>query len=185
MLCPACGHDNIAGIDRCEACMAPLMKLDISQPLSGMHRKLMEDPISVLKPVPAISVPAHRKAAEAVDLMKEKKVGCLLVMEGERIAGIFSERDILNKLAGTNRDVSEVVVREVMTAKPVTFSPGDSINYALHEMSVGGFRHIPVVVNQTPVGIISIRDVLSYLCGVIGDLKKSKSASNAGNDQSH
>jgi CBS domain-containing protein len=184
MLCPACGHDNIAGIDRCEACMAPLMKLDIPQPLSKMHRRLMEDPISVLNPVPAISVPAHSKAAEAVDLMKEKKVGCLLVMEGERVVGIFSERDILNKLAGTNRDVSEVVVREVMTAKPVTFGPSDSINYALHEMSLGGFRHIPVVVNQIPVGIISIRDVLGYLCRIIGDLRKSKSATNIANDHS-
>lgn len=185
MLCPACGHDNIAGIDRCETCMAPLMKLDILQPLSKVHRRLMEDPISVLNPVPAISVQADSHAAAAISLMNERKVGCLLVMDGEKIVGIFSERDILNKLAGMDRDLREVAVREVMTAKPVTFSPKDSINYALHEMSVGGFRHIPVFVSQKDIEIISVRDVLGYLCKIIIDLKKSKSAAKITNDHSH
>jgi CBS domain-containing protein len=176
MLCPACGHDNIAGIDRCDTCMAPLMKLDVPQAGSGMQRRLMEDPISRLEPAPAIFVSADANTLEAVNLMRKHKVGCLLVMEGTRIAGIFSERDLLNKLATTGQDLRKVLVKEVMTSKPVIFSPEDSIRFAIHEMSVGGFRHIPVVNNHNPLGIISVRDVLGYLCRVIQDLKHGKSA---------
>ena len=185
MLCPACGHDNIAGTDRCDTCMAPLMKLDIPHARSGMQRRLMEDPISVLEPAPAIFVPADASVFDAIRLMKKHKVGCLLVMEGTRLTGIFSERDVLNKLATKAGNLEEVLVKEVMTPKPVIFSPDDSIRFAIHEMSVGGFRHIPVVNNHNPVGIISVRDVLGYLCQVIRDLKLGKSAAASGQDHSH
>jgi len=183
MLCPACGHDYIAGTDQCEACLEPLMKLDIPHARSGMQRRLMEDPISDLEPAPAIFVPADASVFDAIRLMKKHKVGCLLVMEGGRLTGIFSERDVLNKLATKAEDLEEVLVKEVMTPKPVIFSPEDSIRFAIHEMSVGGFRHIPVVNNHNPVGIISVRDVLGYLCRVIRDLKLAKSATASGQDQ--
>jgi CBS domain-containing protein len=182
MLCPACGHDNIAGTDRCDTCMAPLMKLDVPYARSGMQRRLMEDPISVLEPAPAIFVPADASIFDAVHLMKNHKVGCLLVMEGARLTGIFSERDVLNKLATKAGNHKEVLVKEVMTPKPIIFSPDDSIRYAIHEMSVGGFRHIPVVNNHNPVGIISVRDVLGYLCQVIQDLKHGNSTAAATQD---
>jgi len=184
MLCPACGHDNIAGTDRCDTCMAPLMKLDVPHARSGMQRRLMKDPIFRLEPAPAIFVPADANAFDAVSLMKQHKVGCLLVMEGARVTGIFSERDVLNKLANRVRNLDEVLVKEVMTSKPVTFSPEDSICFAIHEMSVGGFRHIPVVNNHNPVGIISVRGLLGYLCRVIQDLKRGKSAAVAAPDHS-
>ncbi len=185
MLCPACGHDNIAGTDRCDTCMAPLMKLDIPHARSGMQRRLMEDPISVLEPAPGIFVPADASVFDAIRLMKKHKVGCLLVMEGTRLTGIFSERDVLNKLATKAGNLEKVLVKEVMTPKPVIFSPDDSIRFAIHEMSVGGFRHIPVVNNHNPVGIISIRDVLGYVCQVIRDLKFGKFAAASGQDHSH
>lgn len=184
MLCPACGHDNIAGTDRCDTCMAPLMKLDVPHARSGMQRRLMKDPISGLEPAPAIFIPADANTFDAVSLMKKHKVGCLLVIEGTRVTGIFSERDVLNKLATRDRNLDEVLVKEVMTSKPVIFSPEDSICFAIHEMSVGGFRHIPVVNNHNPVGIISVRDLLGYLCRVIQDLKHGKSAAAAPNHTS-
>ena len=182
MLCPACGHDNIAGTDRCDTCMAPLMKLDIPHARSGMQRRLMEDPISSLEPAPAIFVPSDASVLDAIRVMKKHKVGCLLVMEEAKLTGIFSERDVLNKLATKTGSHKEVLVKEVMTPKPVIFSPDDSIRFAIHEMSVGGFRHIPMVNNHNPVGIISVRDVLGYLCRVILDLKLGKPAMASGQD---
>lgn len=167
MLCPACGHDNLAGTDRCDGCMAPLMKLDVPQPRSGLQERLMEDSIAALNPAAAIAVAADSPVSRAVELMKRHHVGCVLVMNGKQLAGIFSERDFLLKVAGSDRSVDQIPLREVMTAKPVALSPEDSIRFALHEMSVGGFRHIPLVRGDEAVGIISIRDVLSYLCGQI------------------
>ncbi|MFN8008949.1 MAG: CBS domain-containing protein [Terriglobia bacterium] len=184
MLCPACAHENIAGVDRCEFCMAPLAKLDVPQPRGEMQRRLMEDPISRLAPAPAVHIPGNTTVAEAVRLMKAHKMGCLLVTEGLHVTGIFSERDVLNKLTAKDCDLFQVLVREVMTAKPIIFNPDDSIRYVIHEMSVGGFRHIPVVNQHIPVGIISVRDVLGYLCQVIDGLKQGKTSAAAGLDHS-
>jgi CBS domain-containing protein len=181
MLCPACGHDNLPGVDRCEGCMAPLMKLDVPQPKSGLQERLMEDSIAALNPAEAITVTAEAPVSEAVELMNRCHVGCILVMDARQLAGIFSERDVLLKLAGTDRALDEVPVKEVMTDQPVVLSREDSIRFALHEMSVGGFRHIPLVSGDGPPSIISIRDVLAYVCAEIrrSDIDNIAVASNS------
>jgi CBS domain-containing protein len=181
MLCPACGHDNLPGADRCDGCMAPLMKLDVPQPKSGLQERLMEDSVAVLNPAQAITVPADSPVSDAVELMRRHDVGCVLVIEGKQLIGVFSERDFLLKLAGSDRPLDQVPLREVMTAKPVVLSPEDSIRFALHEMSVGGFRHIPLVNKGEPVGIISIRDVLGYLCREIRKAEPDKASAVSGN----
>lgn len=172
MLCPACSHDNLPGADRCETCMAPLMKLDVPQPKSGLQERLMEDSISVLQPAQAISLPAGSSVAK----MKQHHVGCILVMEDGQLAGIFSERDFLLKAAGSDRALEEIQLSEVMTPRPITLSPEHFIRFALHEMAVGGFRHIPLLRNREPVGIISARDVIGYLCHQIQHAEHAASA---------
>jgi len=178
MLCPACGHDNFAGADRCETCMASLMKLDVPQAKSGLQERLMEDSISALQPAQAISLPAEASVWEAVAAMRDRHVGCILVMKDGQLAGIFSERDFLLKAAGLSRRLEEIQLAEVMTPWPITLSPEHSIRFALHEMSVGGFRHIPLVRNREPVGIISARDVIGYLCHQIRHAEVSTAAGN-------
>lgn len=164
MLCPACGHDNLPGADRCETCMASLMKLDVPQPKSGLQERLMEDCISVLQPAQAVSLSAEASVSDAVATMKQHHVGCILVMEGAQLAGVFSERDFLLKADVLDRKLEDIQLHEVMTPRPITLSPEHSIRFALQEMAVGSFRHIPLVRNQEPVGIISARDVIRYLC---------------------
>ena len=178
MLCPSCGHDNLPGLDRCETCMASLMKLDVPQAKSGLQERLMEDSISVLRPAQAISLPAEASVSEAVATMQQRHVGCILVTQDGQLTGIFSERDFLLKAAGSGRALEEIQLSEVMTPRPVTLSPEHSIRFALHEMSVGGFRHIPLVRNREPVGIISARDVIGYLCHQIQHAEVSAAAAN-------
>lgn len=178
MLCPACGHDNLPGVDRCETCMASLMKLDVPQAKSGLQERLMEDSISALRPAGAISLPADASVLEAVATMNERHVGCILVMKEGQLAGIFSERDFLLKAANLGRSLGEIQLGEVMTPRPITLSPEHSIRFALHEMSVGGFRHIPLVRNREPVGIISARDVIGYLCHQIQHAEVSSTAAS-------
>jgi CBS domain-containing protein len=164
--------------------MAPLMKLDVPQPKSGLQERLMEDSIAALNPAEAITITADASVSEAVELMNRRHVGCILVMEAKQLAGILSERDVLLRLADSDRPLDQVPVTEVMTDKPVALSPEDSIRFALHEMSIGGFRHIPLVGGDRATGIISIRDVLAYLCAEIRKSEIDNTASLAGNSPS-
>jgi CBS domain-containing protein len=163
MLCPACGYENIAGTDRCDECMEPFSKLDVPQSKGGVQGRLMEDCIGRLEASPPLALPPQASVFEALQLMKQNKLGCLLVTEKGQVVGIFSERDFLYKLAGLDKPLTSILLQTVMTPKPVTLSSGDSIRFALHLMSVGGFRHIPIVKSQCPEGILSIKHVLRYL----------------------
>jgi len=154
------------------------MKLDVPQAKSGLQERLMEDSISVLGPAQAISLPAEASVLEAVATMKERHVGCILVMRDGELAGVFSERDFLLKATSLGRGLEEIQLAEVMTPRPITLSPEHSIRFALHEMAVGGFRHIPLVHNRKPVGIISARDVIGYLCHQIRHTEVSTAATN-------
>ncbi|MEW5978514.1 MAG: CBS domain-containing protein [Acidobacteriota bacterium] len=167
MICPACGVDNLNGADRCDNCMSPLAKLDIPQPQSGFQKRLMEDPVSVLKPVIALSVSPDSSVGKAIGVMRDSRVGCVAVIDGNRLIGILSERDVVNKIGLDKKLLNRSSVREVMTPTPVTLTPEESIRVAVHHMSVGGFRHIPIVEDNQPVRMISIRDVLEFLCDTV------------------
>ena len=179
MYCPACGFENLPGADRCEDCMEPLMKLDVPRPSTGLQQRLMEDAVSHLNPVPPITLSANAPVNDAIRLMKEHRVGCVLALEDDQLAGILSERDLLYKLAGAQYISDEIKVRDVMTTRLVTLDLQDSIRFALHQMSVGGFRHIPIVKEHHPIGIISIKDVLRYINHAVLQPKEEASGNAA------
>jgi CBS domain-containing protein len=140
----------------------------------------MEDAVSALQPAEAISLPLQSSVLKAVETMKEHRVGCILVIDQGQLVGIFSERDFLLKVAGSSRGLDEIPLSEVMTRQPVTLSPEHSIRFALNEMAVGGFRHIPLLRNREPAGIISARDVIGYLCQQIRRTEVSLAGSTNG-----
>ncbi|WP_153130421.1 CBS domain-containing protein [Dechloromonas hortensis] len=97
----------------------------------------------------------------ACRLMAEKKIGALLVVENQRIAGIFTERDALNKILAANLDPDSTKLLQVMVREPQTIRADKPLAYALHMMAEGGFRHVPVVGDDgEPVGMVSARDAL-------------------------
>ena len=97
----------------------------------------------------------------ACSLMAQKKIGALLVVENNRIAGIFTERDALNKVLAGNTDPDKTSLSQVMVANPQTIRADKPLGYALQFMVDGGFRHVPVVdENGAPVGMVSARDAL-------------------------
>jgi CBS domain-containing protein len=96
--------------------------------------------------------------------MNQNGAGCVLVERDGRLAGIFTERDVLTKIVGSDVDVDRVTVEAVMTPDPESLSPDDRVTYALNKMSVGGFRHIPLVDDEGhPVGVVSMRNVVDYM----------------------
>lgn len=93
--------------------------------------------------------------------MKRLALGTALVVVDNRLAGIFTERDVLNRVVAEGRDPRTTLLEQVMTRDPQTIGPDKPLGYALHMMYDGGFRHMPVVENGMPIGIISVRDALS------------------------
>ncbi|MEN0110102.1 MAG: CBS domain-containing protein, partial [Planctomycetota bacterium] len=100
---------------------------------------------------------------EALTAMRDRSIGCVLIVAKGRLAGIFSERDALMRLgaAGATRHAEPLV--KYMTPNPAVISASEKIAFALHKMEVGGYRHLPVLDGDTPVSIVSIRDLLRYI----------------------
>lgn len=97
---------------------------------------------------------------ETARRMQDGNVGALMVVDEGRLVGIFTERDALFKVIATGLDSRKTTLASVMTAHPVTVTPEKSFGYALHLMHENGFRHVPVVENDRPVGMVSARDAL-------------------------
>lgn len=97
---------------------------------------------------------------DALTLMAEKNVGALPVLEGDRLVGIFSERDYARKIILKGKTSRETSVREIMTANVISIRPDETIERCMAVMTEKHFRHLPVVENDRLVGMISIGDVV-------------------------
>jgi CBS domain-containing protein len=127
-------------------------------------RGLLTAAIRTLNPRPPVSVEEHTTVAEAVALMNREKIGGLLVLREGRLCGIFTERDVLTKIAGHGFDFTKIVVKTYMTPDPEALSPNHKVAYALNKMVIGGYRHVPIVdEDRRPVAVISVRDVVEFI----------------------
>lgn len=110
-----------------------------------------------------LSVSPDATVFAALELMAQKNVGALLVMDGEQLAGIFSERDYARKVVLEGKTSKETPVREIMTAKVVCAKLGQSIEDCMALMTDKHCRHLPVIDGNRVVGVISIGDVVKAL----------------------
>ena len=92
--------------------------------------------------------------------MQEQNIGALLVVDGSRLIGIFTERDALFRVLAAGRDPAATRLAEVMTPQPQTIHPDEPFLHALRIMHKGGFRHLPVTEFDRPLGVVSVRDAL-------------------------
>ena len=99
---------------------------------------------------------------EVLELMAEKKIGAVLVTSGEKIAGIFSERDFARKVAKTKMVDLDWPISELMTKEVFVISPEETIDECMALMSSTRIRHLPVVEDGKLAGIISIGDVVNF-----------------------
>lgn len=104
------------------------------------------------------SIEPATTVAEAATVMGERRIGSALVMEGERLLGIFTERDIVRAL-GQHFDAAGHAVSEWMTADPMSVPPGTAAEEALRTMLDRGFRHLPVTEDDRVIGVVSMRDL--------------------------
>jgi CBS domain-containing protein len=109
-----------------------------------------------------VSIAGDRTVAEAVALLASRRIGAVPVMDGEMVAGIFSERDVIYGLEREGAAALDRTVREVMTAPAITVAPDESVLGALALMTRRRVRHLPVVERGRCIGFISIGDLVKY-----------------------
>jgi CBS domain-containing protein len=121
----------------------------------------MERPVrSIIEDQHPLTASADMTVTAGSRLMKEKRVGAILVVDNGRLAGIFTERDAVFRVIAEGRSPDTTRLAEVMTANPRTMAPDRPFGHALHLMYEGGFRHVPVVDDGRPIGMVSARDAL-------------------------
>jgi CBS domain-containing protein len=115
---------------------------------------------SVMERKKLLIAPPGTTVAKAAKLMAKKNVGAVMVVVDKRLAGIFTERDAVFRVIAAGLDPGTTTIGEVMTPDPVTVDPKEIFGRALLAMHDGGFRHVPVVENGEPIGIVSSRSAL-------------------------
>lgn len=108
------------------------------------------------------TVTENTSLLDALQLMADKRIGALLVMDGEKIAGIFSERDFARKVAKTKQIDLNMPINELMTREVFVVSPDETLDECMAVMSTTRIRHLPVVNEGKLVGVISIGDVVQF-----------------------
>ena len=165
MICPVCGFDNLTGTEVCDNCGADLAGHDIPQPAMSFHGRLLGEHLDDLGAPPPLTVSPDTPLDAVIARMQEAESDCVLVMSGDRLVGIFTDRDAVVKAAG--KRLESFHVRDFMTADPVVLRHDDPIAVAIHKMAVGGFRHIPIIENGRPTGVVSARDVFHHLAEIL------------------
>ncbi|MCX7171710.1 MAG: CBS domain-containing protein [Proteobacteria bacterium] len=107
-----------------------------------------------------LMAPPATTVSKAAELMASKNLGAVMVVDNERLVGIFTERDAVFRVIARGRDARTTQLADVMTPDPKTVDPHRSFGYALLMMHENGFRHVPVIENGKPIGIVSSRNAM-------------------------
>ena len=163
IICPACGAENTEGSDFCDGCQASLTDVTARETPTSREQRLLEDRIEVLEPKAPLTVGPDDSVQQVLNKMVNESIGCVMVVDGNQLLGIFSERDALMRLNVDAAEMADRPISSVMTVDPATLRAHDTIAFALHRMDLGGERHIPILKDNQLTGVISIRDILGYL----------------------
>jgi CBS domain-containing protein len=129
---------------------------------------LLNDTIAVLSPAEPICLPETATVHEAIQTMLvRRQAGVLITDAAGRLAGIFTERDVLTRVIGKDLDPRRTPIEAVMTPHPEALTARDRVAYAVHCMSVAGYRTIPLVdAERRPIGVVTVSDVIRWLAGL-------------------
>lgn len=142
----------------------PLKNYAAPEHADELERSLSEDTVAAMQTTPFTAVPPTTTVEQAMHMMVRLDIACLLVTEADRLVGIFSERDVLMKIADNFEKLRSQPIEKVMTRDPVSVYETDSPAKAINVMVTGGFRHVPILdVDNKVVGILGPRRVTAYL----------------------
>jgi len=153
--------DDVTNADEFQDPLENYEPREYSDPL---EEALVEEEIGTIKHVPFATILPTTPIHEAVEKLADLHVACLLVAEDDKLLGLFSDRDVLSRVAFEFDKIKDNPVSEVMTAEPIYVYENDSAVAALSVMAMCGYRHVPVMdLNDNLVGIISPQRVTDFL----------------------
>jgi CBS domain-containing protein len=140
----------------------------VENELQEIRGALLNDRITVLGPAEPVCLREDATVQEAIERMLARRQAGVLIVDGEqRLIGIFTERDVLTRVAGQGRDPRQTPLGAVMTRDPDALGAGDRVAYAVHSMSVAGYRTVPLVdAERRPLGVVTVNDVIRWLAGL-------------------
>jgi CBS domain-containing protein len=128
-----------------------------------LARNLKVESVARLQPTTPLCLRPDQPVAAAVALMRQHRVGCVLVCQAGGLVGIFTERDLMRRVLAAGAAL-DLPLERFMTPNPVVVEPSESIAAALRRMEEGGYRHLPVVDGPgRPLGVISVKRIVHYL----------------------
>lgn len=139
-----------------------------------MMRKIVPDVISGAQNLATAS--ANMTVRDAALAMAQRRIGAVMVIDGARLVGIFTERDLLSKVVAMKRDPDTLRLSEVMTRDPDTIGPDETAFAALDMMRKRGYRHLPVMDAGRLVGMVSVRDLYATALGELEEGLKERDA---------
>lgn len=155
--------DDTFDFDPADEYEASFAEYDTTAPNPGIKKRILSDQIKKLSLRESVIVSPSTPVLEVVKQMKEKHVGCALIVKGKELKGIFTERDVLSRVAIPGMHLNEIQIQEIMTPSPEVLEETDTIAFAINKMSMGNFRHVPIQKSDGSFAVVSVRDVLRYL----------------------
>ena len=140
----------------------------VESELQEIRGALLNDTVAVLGPAEPVCLRESATVQEAIERMLARRhAGVLVVDDAQRLIGIFTERDVLTRVAGQGRDSRHTTLGAVMTRDPDALRASDRVAYAVHSMSVAGYRTVPLIdAERRPVGVVTVSDVIRWLAGL-------------------
>ena len=163
MTCPACGAKNLEGLDNCGNCGTDLRTVDLPKPASEVEQSVMHLPLTTIAMTQVHAIAPDAPLDVAVQTLVRQKLDLVEVVQDGKLLGVLSVRDVVTRGGPDYREKLKRPVREFMTPKVETLPPDAPITFALNRMDIGGYRHVPVVMDGRVMGVVSSRDVLNYI----------------------
>jgi signal-transduction protein with cAMP-binding, CBS, and nucleotidyltransferase domain len=166
MVCPSCRFDNFEGEETCANCGADLASTNMPESAVEYRATVLGEHLEALGVGEFQAVPPSMGVADAIRQMHRQGTDCLLVVDEGRLVGIFTDRDAVVK--ASDKRLALYRVGDFMTPDPVVLRPGDTLAVAIHKMAVGEFRHIPIVDDGRPIGVVAAADLFRHLVVALG-----------------
>jgi CBS domain-containing protein len=162
LICPACNEHVIAGEDSCPNCLFDLAAADIPETAQALSRSELTEPLSEVRLAKLLVLPPSATVQQGVDLLRSDPGNAVVIVGAAGIVGIFTERDVLLKVAA-GRAPLDLPLDRVMTHDPVVLRESDTMAVALNKMGDGGFRHIPLVNDGQVVAMVTAPNIIAWM----------------------
>jgi CBS domain-containing protein len=163
MLCPACGYENLPGVDFCQECLSSLSHLDATptKTESRIEKAILKEKVYQILSPPSFMVTPGTSLEEVIKLMVNIDSYSIIIIENNEIKGIFTERSFVRRAASGFPENKDQPIEKFLAENPVVLKSTDKIVNALHLMFVAGYSY--AIIDEDPPRVISIKDILKYV----------------------